>query len=196
MKTRRLRSLQHVRRHRLSKYVRKKLRMLQKQYARQQVKIFTKIGIVYERANERYEVLPYFDSRKKYQIWGVCLKGNHHDIMLGKDDFGKNAHVIRNENQFYILSLNAFIKGGRLPHGEDVALILKYKDEVNNLITLMQSYGVQADKLMGAYVMHSDNTSYEAKPENKMIVFYVDGDKAGQCFEIACQERYPTRLIK
>lgn len=196
MKAKQLRALHHVRRCKRNKFVRRKLKLLLKAYKKRQVKISTKIGVVYERCNGEYVVLPYFDSSRKYQIWGVCIGDNNHKIMLGKEDFGKDAHVIANDSQFYVLSLHAFIKGAKLPNKTDVELITKHKVLIDDVMKLFVSYGLNADKLAGPYVIDDGKTSYEANPDNKMVVFSIDAENVEQFVEVGCFERYLTRLVK
>ena len=177
------------------KVLKKTVKRLLKNSKKHQVKIFTKLGIVYEQCG-RYEVLPYFDSKKKHQVWGVCIGDDNRKIMLSKDDFGKDVHVIFNSNQFYILSLNAYIRGLKLPTMRAAKLIGASKSLIDDIMELFMVYGVKADKLNGPYVVYTANTSYEDNPQNKMVVCNFDAKNDAQFCEVGCLERYLTRLVK
>lgn len=196
MKSKNLKFLLKVKRRKHDKCMRKKLRALQKEYKRRQVKIATKIGIVYEKNSKEIVVFPYFDSSKKFQIWGVCIEDNNHKIMLSKEDFGKEAHVIANENWFYVLMLNSFVQGKKFPNAKEAELIYKHKKEINDVMDLFISYGIKADKLNGPYVVYDEKTSLEHNPKNKMIVFNLDAESNKLFTEVCCCEHYLTRLIK
>lgn len=196
MKAKNLKFLLKVKRRKHDKCMRKKFRALQKEYKRRQVKIATKIGIVYEKNSKEIVVFPYFDSSKKFQIWGVCIEDNHHKIMLSKEDFGKEAHVIANENWFYVLMLHTFVQGKKFLDAKDAELIYKHKKEINDVMDLFMSYGIKADKLNGPYVVYDEKTSLEGNPENKMIVFNFDNGNNNPFSEVSCFEHYLTRLVK
>ena len=194
-----VKNLLRVRRRRRSAFVRRKLKMLLKEYKKQQVKIATKIGIVYEKNNKEIVVLPYFDSAKKYQIWGVCVDDDCRTIMVNKEDFGQNLpdyHKTVNDNRFYVLMLYACIKGATLPDVKDIELILKHKKEINDVMDLFIKHGIKANKLNGSYVIYNEKTSYDQNPENKMIVFNFDNENNNPFSEVSCFEHCLTRLIK
>ncbi len=188
-------TLLRVRWYKQNKFVRKKIKRLLKISRKQQVKIFTKLGVVYKKGS-KYEILPYFDLRKKYQVWGVCVGDDNRKIMLSKDDFGKEAHVIFNHNQFYVLSLNAYIRGLALPTMRDAELICASKSLIDEIMELFVLHGVKADKLVGPYVIYTDDTSYEENPASKMPVWNLNAENGEQFCEVGCFERYLTRLIK
>ena len=195
MNAKHFRTLLRVRWYKQSKFVQKKIKRLLKNNRKKQVKIFTKLGVVYKKG-EQYEVLPYFDLRKKYQVWGVCVGDDNRKIMLSKDDFGHGIRTILNSNQFYVLSLNAYIRGSTLPTIADAELIYASKSLIDEIMELFVSNGIEADKLVGPYVIYTDNTSYEDDPAKKVLVWNLDAKNGEHFCEVSCYERYLTRLIK
>lgn len=196
MDAKNLKFLLKVKRRKHDKCMRKKLRALQKEYQRRQVKFATKIGIVYEKTSKELVVFPYFDSSKKFQIWGVCIEDNNHKIMISKEDFGKEAHVIANENWFYVLLLHAFVQGKKLPDAKEAEIIYRHKKQIDEIIDIFISYGIKADKLKGPYVIYDNKTSLEDNPENKMIIFNLDAENNNLFADVGCFEHYLTRLVK
>ena len=140
--------LPNVKRRRHYKCVCKRLKLLQKKYKRQQVKLPTKLGIVYK-TNRGFVVRSYFDSRKRNFIWGIAV-GN---VFVSKETVGNKT--VSKDILDIVISLISGNDQEQLPCAEDMLIILKHKDEFNSIVELLQHYNVSADKLEGEYVVEN-----------------------------------------
>ena len=173
----------------------KKLRALLKAKRRENnVKIPTKLGIVYATRHRGYEVLPYLDVSRKSSVCGISIKdsSNQKEVLwVSTEDFGKEFHYF-GYNWGLHLILGASKKEMDIPGYTDMLKIYFNVKEINEVIDVLIKYGVKAEKLIGPYIMLGSGPYVV----DDMLVYHLHGDKAATYEKFHQAVPYKTRLVK
>lgn len=177
----------------------KKLRALLKAKKREEdKKIPTKLGVVYAKQNQTYEVLPYLDVAKKHLVRGVSIKNtlNRGEIMwVSKENIGKDIDCMEKYRCLALVN-KAYINKMDIPCYEDMLRIYFNIDEINKVIDIFKEYGISADRLEGPYIIHDITLASNVYSMEDILVYYLQGNRAGTYQRVSVNEPYLTRLVK
>ena len=174
----------------------KKFRSLLKARKRENIKIPTKLGIVYETSKHGYECLPYFDVARKNRVCGIAVKDGAQKLWVSLTDFGRNVPIIAKDDMLFSLTCQACIRQMRIPSYDDILRVYVDKDEINKIIELLQSYKVKADKLEGAYIIENEKSAFVPEQKKTMLIYHFTGMMEATYRVVSRSAFYLTRLVK
>ena len=162
------------------------------------IKIPTKLGIVYAKKNGTYEVLPYFDVARKHRVRGVSIKdirGQRDTMWVALEDTGKDLDFM-GEYRGLSLANKAYAKEMNIPCYDDMLRVYFNINEINEVIDVLKKYGVSADNLVGPYIIHDKSLGSDIYSCDKVLVFHLTGERATTYQEVGIYESNLTRLVK
>ena len=177
----------------------KKLRALLRAKKREEnVKIPTKLGIVYAKKNKEFESLPYLDVARKHRIFGVSIPatlGGKEIFWIALEDSGKDLADL-GEYRVLAIANEAYAKEMSLPCYDDMLRLYLSIDEINKVLDLLKKYGVSADKLNGPYIIHDKSLGSDIYSYDEVLIFHLKGERAATYQEVGIYEPNYTRLVK
>ncbi|MBQ2810773.1 MAG: hypothetical protein IJF12_01240 [Alphaproteobacteria bacterium] len=175
------------------------LRSLLKARKREEnIKIPTKLGIVYAKKNKEYESLPYLDVARRHRIFGVSIPatlGGKEIFWIALEDSGKDLADL-GEYRGLSMANEAYAKKMSLPCYDDMLRMYLSIDEINEVIDLLKKYGVSADRLNGPYIIHDKSLGSDIYSCDDVLIFHLKGERAATYQEVGIYEPNCTRLVK
>ena len=177
----------------------KKLRALLKAKKRDRdKKISTKLGIVYAKKHETYEVLPYFDVSRKHRICGISIKetcSSNEVLWISKEDIGKDL-IGYDSYRCSALINQAYASNMDIPCYDDMLRIYFNRDELNKVIALFKEYGISADTIEGPYIINDKSLESDLYSTDDILIYHLHGNKAATYERVSITAPYLTRLVK